>query len=88
MGMKDSRVLERRIRGAARRLLGLTFFTTYYEGGQWWVLTDTAGRRPETYAVVDAIGPGSDDGFAFRKVGGFDVDDTGRAVFAVHADDR
>ena len=59
--------LDRKIRGAFRSLHRARTFETFFEHGHWWV------RRPrrdedETYDVVDATGPGSENGFAFERV--------------------
>lgn len=64
---RNTAAIERKIRGAFRSLHRARTFETFFEHGHWWV------RRPrrdedETYDVVDATGPGSENGFAFERV--------------------
>ena len=39
-----------------------------FEHGQWWVLVEGEDSEDDIYSVVDAIGPGSTEGFDFERV--------------------
>ena len=41
---------------------------TVFEHGQWWVLVNGEDCEDEIYSVIDAIGPGSTDGFDFEEI--------------------
>lgn len=62
--------MERRVRAAAKRVLGngRTLDTTF-EHGQWWVSDVKSGAQ---WSVVDSTGPNTYDGFGFEQVTGGD----------------
>lgn len=61
----NSRAMERRIRSAARAILGHRRLQADFEHGQWWVTDLRSGAQ---WSVVDASGGGSVDGFDFEQV--------------------
>ena len=64
---RNTTTIERRIRAAAREILGRGPWETTYEHGHWWVINRTTG---EAYDAVDAEGGRAVLGFDFESVGG------------------
>ena len=68
---QNTEAIRRRVAHAAVNLLPKPFdhrFKLYYEHGQWWALGQTEAHGGPTWAVEDADGPGSFDGFTFEGV--------------------
>lgn len=63
--------MERRIRRAFKSLHPDMIDPTFeWEHGQWWVIAQSDSDDNDeqvTYSVVDAEGPGSEDGFSFEE---------------------
>lgn len=66
---RNSRAMERKVRGAFRQFSHRRMFTTVFEHGQWWVILRPLERDREdvTYSVVDSE-PGYGAGFDFERV--------------------
>lgn len=61
-----SKRTEQKIRGAFGRLFHRRRrLQTNFEHGQWWITDQQTGAQ---WSVVDATGPGSDNGFSFEQV--------------------
>jgi len=58
--------IEREIRRAFREFSSRRQFTTVFEHDAWWVLCSD-GDDELIYAVNDATGPGTYDGFSFER---------------------
>ena len=61
---QNTPVMGKRITTAAHKHFGSTGNNAVFEHGQWWITR----RDGSQYAVIDAEGPGTTDGFDFEMV--------------------